>query len=594
MNYFKSKYIKAGVLALALSVTGTSCSDYLTEVNPNEPNTESYFQNLDQSQATLTAVYSNFMNHYSTSIMEDACRADTGYPSAGRPAPTNSLVDWYNQTYNNVTQSLRFRWAGLYEGIFRANQLIEGLELKLTDLKDTEEWKLQMAQAKFFRGLFHFYAYQTFNNGKVIMRDKVPVSDEEFNKSVSPAADVLAFVREDLEYAYENLPYVYEGEYANQGRVSKGAAATILGNSYLFEGDYSKAKEYFEDILVTNKASYGYELVDDMDLLFTTAGEFNKESILEINYSLDVRQDLNEWDEMNGTNRLAFTGPNKFGGINRMLPVAWISYAYKTEPMANSERNYARDENGEVLMNDETPVMRNVPLRASAMIALIEDEQTPYYGFPSVYEANPVRSTEFAFYKKYTNHDRLGHEAELPYGMRRSPKNVVVNRLAEVVLNYAECLIQEGNLGGAIDQINLIRKRWALQLLGETADGELGEDFNGKTREAYTQEDLMNHLMYVEKPLELAGEGHSIRWIDMRRWGIIEDRFKTLSQEFYHIGAYKERNGSILPGTNPSDSRINGGFADYELAAENYKEAYHAYLPIPAMEETTNPNLYAN
>ena len=32
------------------------------------------------------------------------------------------------------------------------------------------EWTSQMAQARFFRGLFHYYLYTTFNNGSIYNR----------------------------------------------------------------------------------------------------------------------------------------------------------------------------------------------------------------------------------------------------------------------------------------------------------------------------------------------------------------------------------------------------------------------------------------
>ncbi|GAL82365.1 putative outer membrane protein [Algibacter lectus] len=141
-----------------------------------------------------------------------------------------------------------------------------------------------MAQARFFRGLFHYFLYTTYNGGgSIILRDKVPVTKDEFAKGLSPAADVLAFIREDLEYAYANL--YKKGAYpdGDLSRVTSGAAGTILGSSYLQELNYSKAMTYFDDVI----NNHGYELEYDMSKLFTTAGEFNNESIFEINFTSD-------------------------------------------------------------------------------------------------------------------------------------------------------------------------------------------------------------------------------------------------------------------------------------------------------------------
>ena len=49
----------------------------------------------------------------------------------------------------------------------------------------------------------------------------------------------------------------------------------------------------------------------------------------------------------------------------------------------------------------------------------------------------------------------------------------------------------------------------------------------------YAASDVMNHLMYVERPLELCMEGHAIRVIDLRRWNITKERFDQLASDEY-------------------------------------------------------------
>ena len=55
----------------------------------------------------------------------------------------------------------------------------------------------------------------------------------------------MDFFRADLEYAYANLPAQME----LKTRADAGAAATILGTSYLYEGKPLIAKVYFNDII---------------------------------------------------------------------------------------------------------------------------------------------------------------------------------------------------------------------------------------------------------------------------------------------------------------------------------------------------------
>jgi len=249
-----------------------SCEEYLTESDPNLLSSDTYWRDLHDTESGLTAVYASLLNHFILNIDAEGCRADMGWPGYGRPSPNGSgPISFYYHTYTATTPEVERKWQALYLGIFRANQVIEGLnkiENQMTE-EQMEEWKIQMGQARFLRGLFHFYAYQTYNNGSIIIRDELALTQDEFNKSISSPEEVITFVRTDLEYAYENLPAGYE-QAADQGRVTVGAAATILGNSYLFEREYEKAMEYYHDVI--NNPDYGYELVNNMDLMFTIEG----------------------------------------------------------------------------------------------------------------------------------------------------------------------------------------------------------------------------------------------------------------------------------------------------------------------------------
>ncbi len=562
-----------------LSLVACENADFLEEKNPNLIATDNYWKNLDETNATLNATYSVMLNHNVLSLQEEAWRADMGWPGWGRPNPSNEQGrTFYYKTYTDSGNAIENKWNALYQGVFRANQVIEGLN-SLEGTVNEEEWGLQMAQARFFRGLFHFYLHNSFNYGNVIIRDAVPVTREDFNKGVSPSSEVIAFFREDLEYAYDNLPAGYEGN-SDQGRVTAGVAATILGTSYLHEGEYAQAIPLFNDVI--ENPDYGYKLVAP-EVLFTIDGEFNDESIFEIGYNTKHRPELGHWDELSQTTRLA----QFFRSVGAP---SWILYKYKTEPMDPlDDRNYYID-----------PVdgrqLRNVPLRASQMVTLLEDEQTVYYVNGTVPEKmlKSIDGWGFGHFKKYSNHDHLESEDDNPEGSWNSGKNAVVNRLGDVYLMRAECKIKTGDITGALADINTIRARWGLVLLGPALDGDHTYDSN-----TYTEESLMNHLMYVEKPLETSNEGYSIRWSDLRRWGIIKENFDRLAGEVYHSIDYQYTkfdgekawsNTSLQLGPDPGTAKHVIDY-EYDLTSENYIPELHDYLPIPLSEITTNSSI---
>lgn len=575
------------ISALAMLV---SCSDYLTETDPNMLSSETYWRNLDDTKAGLNATYAALLNHFILNIPQESCRADMGWPGYGRPSPTGATM-WYYQSYTSTTDIVERKWQALYLGIFRANQVIAGLEKIESDIATEEDkatWASQMGQARFLRGLYHFYLYESYNKGSIVIRDNVPSTLDDFNKSLSSATEVLAFIRKDLKYAYNNLPAMYE-EAVDKGRVTSGAAATILGNSYLYEAQYDSAMMYYDDVI--NNAEYGYELVKDMSLMFTLAGELNSESILEICYNTEFRTELTQWDEESLSSRWAKLTA---GNLGCLTPV-WMTYAYKTEPMDSlATMNFYKDGSGNA-------VLRNVPWRASAMVTLVEDEQTMHYG-GTVSETETFTATGWGFSrpKKYTNHDHLTDETESGGDAWKSEKNVTLNRLAEVYINQAECILKtNGNTQDAIDLLNDVRSRWGLVLLGKS-NGDASHTYDEID---YSSDSLMEHIMYTEKPLELSNEGHMTRWIDIRRWGITSEIFNKRSQETFYAIDYTFTNtrgeeqtvqqASVVKEV-PADYVSKFATIDYEYdqTTLNYNASVHDYFAIPSNE--TIPNSEVN
>lgn len=574
-------------LSLSLLFTFYSCSDYLDEVDPNGVSTSIFWSNLDETEATLNGVYGSMLHTFVHNIGADAARSDLAFPR-NRSNPSGNNVPFYFQTFNDGTRDVENQWDACYQVIFRANQVIRGLEgLKDKNGINLQRWTTQMAQARFFRGLVHFYLHNIYNNGQIIIRDKVPATNADFNKPVSTSDEVIRFYRDDLLFAYENLPVKWSNTGNNVGRVNSGAAATILGTSHLYQKEYNESLVYLNDVI--DNTAYGYELVRDMSLLFTSAGEFNKESIFEINYSLDAQLEDSQWDEGSFNSRLARnTAPNGKGGAgaDHFFPTAWITHAYSIEPIDTLDsRNFVDDGMGGMRK-------RSVSLRASAMIALVQDVDTKYYLGPSYPEECLISSGSFSWYKKYTNHDIVEHEQDLGLTPWKSGKNLTLNRLADVYLMRAECKIQSGDIDGAIDDINAVRERWALQLLGPS-DGS-NHAFDEIT---YSATSLMDHLMFVERPLELSIEGNAMRSTDLRRWGVAKQRFQYLAAMDWHTETFEfinsngenaSCNGSLLLEGIGSG---NNDLKEYELAAQNYLEDIHAYFPIPLSEVQNNSSI---
>ena len=226
-------------------------------------------------------------------------------------------------------------------------------------------------------------------------------------------------------------------------------------------------------------------------------------------------------------------------------------------------------------------------------------------------------NNESGYFRKFTNWDTLEDE-QSGTPPKASGINLRLIRLADVYLMYAECLIKGGNdasrLQEAIDYVNEVRYRAGTMLLGDEYSGKymgqrtyqntiVDEQNNTADDELIdTPQELMEHLMYVERPLELSVEGHAIRVCDLRRWGVTKQRFEELSQQGF---VFKEVRFLKAKADNPNELELTANWGkqyraeefpedkpwyDYTNAALNYSESV-AYWPIPSIETTSNPDI---
>ncbi|EIJ40774.1 RagB/SusD family protein [Galbibacter orientalis DSM 19592] len=594
---------KLNIFLLCILICSSCSDDFLTETNPNELSTVSFWKNNIDLNSGLTAVYNGFKNTQILNVVGENNRADLNYPGFGRPNPNNQLAVFYNHTFNDSQVDINNKWSALYVVIFRANQVIENgnrLIDTYTDQEKIDEANQIIAQARFFRGISYTYLYNMFNKGSVPIFDFVPEAESEFYQPLSPASKVKEFYLADLEFAYSNLPPIWTSN-DDLGRVNAAAAAAELGRSYLYEEDYTTAAVYFNDIITNSE--YARSLVSNIDDNFSEVGEFNSESILEISYSVNFKSELSPYDSQNVSNTLGRSfAPGNLGGYRIGLPSCWLQIAYKNEELdLNDPRNYVPCQEGEEGCDPITLTKpRKYSLRASYSLAFADDLDTPYYGGHLPGTVTIFNNNECAYFRKYSNWATVDSENDFVPNTR-SGLNIRLVRLADIYLMLAECLIKggtdEGGVTQAISLINEVRHRSALQLIGlSTTSTYPTANHDNKI---YTAKDVMDHLMFIERPLELAEEGHAIRFLDLRRWGILKERFENLSNRRYYATDFETvdlkgkpviRYGAIL---NEGENPISNGFEfqDFQQAAVNYNENLHGYYPIPNSEVTANPNL---
>lgn len=569
-----------------------SCSDDLEISSPNNVQKQAYYNKLSDVNCSLNSVYSVLKDDNTLGVTSEALRSDLTVPGSKRGVTSSDFM--FLQCFDETTAQVNNRWAYLYRGIFYANQVFEGYNQFITKQKsetlshsDSIRAVRILAQAHFFRGLFHFWLSSLYNNGNIIIKTSTPKSIAEYQSKCCEKDSVIRFCINEMTMAYQGLPQKWTDK--DLGRVSSGAVAAYLGQIYLYQGDYENAKKWF-DVVLDNPNSgneypffkkgavpYGYSLTKNLSDNFDEEHEFNSESIFEVNYSTDfLPEEGGNSDFGLATSLSKSIAPSgqgsSIGGNQAIQPSIWFLDTLRKEPIdANDKRNYINisdaqlgkylnlpkviDENGNVTYVIENH-MRKLPLRAVQAIAFEEDDsESIFYGYPPFckYDGQKTHISYsgdgYSYFRKFTYANTRTKEDIVK---SRSGINFRLMRLADIYLMYAECLIKGGqddsNNQEALDYINKVRQRSGLVLRGKKEfskgiDLSKYEYLNGGPtydEKEYSANDIMNILMWDERPCELCIEGFSMRCLDLKRWAevfknrnFVKERFVKLSSQIY-------------------------------------------------------------
>lgn len=579
-----------------LSIGMSSCEkELLDQTNPNAITTNSFWQSKNDFDMAINALYSSlqFPSVSGSGLAFEMLRSD----EAGTESWYGEFLQYSNMNWNDASNFVRDRWAQLYIGIYRANQILNYVD-GAKFLSDQEK-NLIKAQARFLRGLNYFWLINTY--GKAIIHDELAIATEQMHKTLSTADEVRTkMIIPDLEFAYSNLPKTWTGKNTT-GRFTWGAAASMLGKTYLFNKEWNKAAQYFKEVI--NEADKGlYKLVPNFMDNFTTEGEFNSESILEVAFSNNFKPGVsgNTVDDINGNPggeatslANAFASITGAGGFNTVLPTYWLQELFVSGDSID--------------VSNPINAGRRYSNRTFATI-VVEFGDGDYYKAPLTTNLATGQKSKanFSFgqgskVKKWTNWYKA--ESEDPATQARTGINFRHIRLADVYLMYAEAVLEgSGNVNEALTYIDKVRSRAGvitLQQYMNTNGGMIPKIDKAKFPNQLSQFEfvpvnkstLLHHIRMVERPLELSFEGH--RWVDLVRWGIVKNVFAERRAEeikLVNILINPATGGMRYPKIYPLylNERVR---LDWIIPAANYNSAQHDYFPIPSIEIQSNKKL---
>jgi hypothetical protein len=457
---------KLSYLLLTSVLIISSCQKELDQQPISNNTTDTYFAAPNDFLQATNAVYNDLLPYPDRLLNLSETRSDNLYAVS-----EGGVRDWegINSFHKTIAANpyVEEAWSKNFNGISRANTLLDQLVKNGTVIPDEGLRKRYEAEAKFLRAFFYFDLVRWF--GKVPLIDKPVLTEEALSIPRSPVADIYQLIISDLQFAAENLPLASAYAAPDKGRASKFAAKSLLalvymtrsGPTYGIEGpglglsEWPLAVAQLNEVINSGQYSLLSGTAGAYESIFSYTNENNKEVVFNIEY-------------VSGAN-----------------PQLGATFPWLLAPDGYFQANGKPNQGGLQIR----PVSEN--LLKSYEAADSRKAFTIQAGYVIPKGAVETKS----FYKKYIN------LASVPASRTDWPINFMVLRYTDIMMLKAECVLHgaAGSTTTDVDNVvNTIRQRAGLA--GDRVNVTLAQ-------------------LMEERRKEFAAEGS--RWHDLVRSGLV-------------------------------------------------------------------------
>lgn len=248
-----------------------SCSDDFVKVSPEYSiDSENFFNSPDDYYLALVATYDLLQATYPNVILGEIASDNT---LCGGESPTD-VIGWQqvdDMIHTPTNSNLKDIWDWMFAGVQRANYFME-----FQDKIEFDGKELMIAEVRFLRAYYYFELVKWFGPVPLKIDERFKLGDET-SIPRSPVADVYAQIEADLQFAASVLPVTQ----VQIGRVTKGAAQSLLGKAYLYQDKFAEAADVLEQVIQSGV----YSLATNYNDMWEMEGENGPESVFEVQYT---------------------------------------------------------------------------------------------------------------------------------------------------------------------------------------------------------------------------------------------------------------------------------------------------------------------
>lgn len=562
MKHYINKLSKGILILAGVSMLATSCTDSFLKPDPlsfyNPENTLNTVSGLDAALAMCDKHLRHYWTYYENNSNNITVPIGTEYLYSdlavyGKTDGINNAVygDWAggltptSGINNGDDNRIAYFWNETYNGIKYANTVLTYID-KVQGLD--EAIKNEYKGRAYFHRAFRYLSL-VFQFGDVPLVTKI-LEVPKRNYASTKKEAILQMITADMEKAVEWVPEQKDMRYI--GMVNKGACRQLLIKCYLATGQWQKAEEQ-ANILINNS---GYSLMENSFGQDIQSGEPETWPITR-NVIWDLHRPENKLAAENKEVIMGMPNSTLESHIDfltmRIFGPFWNAPRIKDPAGNQALNNFARNNQKYDKTKDYVRAfgrgigsVRPTPFAQHGLWEVngVEDNEdlrhnskvgnwvhmtdmkynsydnngnkSAWYGKPVQLKTDDgamlcqdtIRSWfDFPLYKIYLKDEvaeaNLGAN-QFNGATKGSNANWYLYRLAETYLLRAEARFYQGNIAGATEDVNTIRKRAKCSQLYTTVT--IGDIVNERARELYLEEWRRTELTRISYCLALSGK----------------------------------------------------------------------------------------
>ena len=236
---------------------------------------EDYFTSSDDYESALVGIY-DVLQWTLYNFMIGEIASDNSLCGGESASDVIGLQKIDDMIHDPVNDQLSRIWQYMYEGVNRANYMIENKDKMDFSRKDE-----MYAEVHFLRAFFYFELVKIYGDVPLFTNGRLTAGDSG-TLSRSPKSEVYSIIESDLLSAIASLP----AKKSLDGRATSFTAHALLGKVYLYQDKFTEAANILEPLVGV------YTLPNDPASVFLVDGENGPESVFEIQHS----KESNGWN----------------------------------------------------------------------------------------------------------------------------------------------------------------------------------------------------------------------------------------------------------------------------------------------------------